>query len=787
MALKKVIAELHRRSVWQVLAAYLVFTWLLFETFELLRVGVGLPAWVEPTAAVLLIVLLPALLATASIQKGKPLPWPRVVTPGADDASEEETVAAADDRGTAPSDVAAAGRGRRPRASWTARTLLTWRNTLVGGLTAFALLALVTTVYMILRAAGIGPAGTLVAQGTLDEREPLILADFESPPELDGLATTITEGVRIDLAQSPTVRLYPQRSVGAALTRMELEPDAELGMELAREVARREAVRAVVGGAVSKIGSSYVLTAEVVSADDGSVLVSRRATARDEDDLVGAVDELSKKLRERIGEPLGSIGRAEPLERVTTADLEALEKYSSAVRAIDVEGAPDRGLALLEEAVELDPNFAMAWRKLGIALNNRGEERARIYEALEQAYENRDRLTPRERDLAVAAYSDAIGDTRQTMAAYERLLEREPDQGTALNNLGVSHLELRDLDPAIELFERYLELDTAATIPFMNLIWAHGNRGDLDAALRHVEAYPWLMHDPTAREHEAQLWASQGEYDIAEELLLKLREDESGSPYWRTQTSLELAALDAIRGKLDEAERHYRDAMDSDLERGLIRSYLVDMTRMARTTLHVKRDAPSAITVVELALRNHPLDELDPLDRPYLELAELYALAEQPGQAEALLERFDADVPEEIRTQEQRIALDRVRGAIDLARGRAEEAVETTRRADRGVCILCALPQLARAFEAAGWRDSAIATYESYIETPYTFRARDTDPWYLAAVHERLGELFEAEGEPARAAAHFERLAELWSEADERLRPRVTAARERAETLREGG
>ncbi|PWG74596.1 hypothetical protein DF186_17095, partial [Enterococcus hirae] len=64
------------------------------------------------------------------------------------------------------------------------------------------------------------------------------------------------------------------------------------------------------------------------------------------------------------------------------------------------------------------------------------------------------------------------------------------------------------MQPAIALFETALELDTTATIPFMNLIWAHGNLGDFDAAREHIEAYPWLMHDPTAREHAAQLWAS---------------------------------------------------------------------------------------------------------------------------------------------------------------------------------------------------------------------------------------------------------------------------------------
>jgi tetratricopeptide (TPR) repeat protein len=788
MALKSLINELHRRSIWQVIVGYLVFVWLLFETFEVLRVAVGLPDWVEPTAAVMLIVLFPALLATASVQRGAPARWPRITSDPPHPLHEPEPAGPAPSGSSKPAGpVAPAAPSGEPRGGGRRLTLpglLTWRNTLFGGLGAFAVLALITAVYMVLRTSGIGPAGTLVAQGTLDERERLILADFESPEDLSDLAMTITEGMRVDLVQSPTVRLHSQRAVGAALTRMELEPDATLDMDLAREVALRESVRGVVGGALNRVGSSFVITAEVVDAADGSVLVSRRVTARDEDQLVHAVDELSKKLRERIGEPLASIGRADALERVTTGDLEALRKYSSAVRAIDMEGAADRGQALLEEAVALDPSFAMAWRKLGIALNNRGEERARIYEALSQAFEHRDRLTARERDLATAAYySNATGDTRAAMAAYEALLEREPDDGTALNNLGVLHLNLRDEDEAIPLFETALQLDSTATIPFMNLIWAHGNRRDFARARAHVEAYPWLTHDPTAKEHAAQLWAARGEYEEATARLERLAADERGSPYWRTQTAVELAGIAAIEGRLEEAERRYRDAMGSNQERGLVGAALIDATRIARMELFVRDDAPSALTTLEFALRDHPLDDLEPLDRPYLELAEVYALAGRAGQARTLVERFEADVAPEIRSAEQRITLDRVLGAIALAYGDRDAALEATRRSDRGVCLLCALPQLARVFEAAGERDSAIATYERYVSRGYLFRARDTDPWHLGPIHERLGGLYAAKGEPAKAADHFARLIRLWDGADESLRRRVDEARRQAEAL----
>jgi tetratricopeptide (TPR) repeat protein len=798
MAFKKLIGELHRRSIWQVLAAYAVFSWLLFETFEMLRVAVGLPAWVEPTASVILVLLLPAFLATASIQKGRPAPWPRLTTePKSEDVPDAEALAADPLAGAAAVqttwDPAVSPRpGARPVAATTppappprrigATDLLTWRNTLLGGVGAFLLLAVFTAGYMVLRTLGIGPAGTLVAQGTLDEREQLILADFASPADMSELARAITDGLRVDLAQSPVVRLHDQRYVSAALDRMELEPDATLDLQLAREVALREAVRAVVGGEIRRVGSRYVLTGEVVAAEDGSVLVSRRATARDTDDLVGAVDELSKALRERIGEPLRSIGRADPLERVTTANLDALRRYSSAVRAIDMEGAQDRGIALLEEAVQLDADFAMAWRKLGIALSNRSEERARIVEALTQAYEKRDRLTARERDLATAAYHSTVADDLPTaIAAYENLLSREPDEGAAVNNLGVLRLEQRQYEAAIPRFERALEIDSLSTIPFMNLIWAHANTGDFEAARRHIEAYPWLAHDPTAKEHLAQLRAARGEYAEAMAALQTLRDDEVASPYWQAQTNIELAGLAAVRGRVAESERFYRDAMALNERRRLSRQYLVTAAELAQMHVWIRGAPAAAAEILDAAVAQHPLDELGPLDRPSLELAEAYALAGRARRARGLLDGFEADVAPELRGAPQRIRLDRARGAVALAEGNATAAVEAFRAADRGTCIACSQPLLAHAYEIAGQPDSAIAAYERYLSTPYLWRARD-DAWHLPRAHDRLAALYEEGGDPSMAAEHFAQLARLWDEADEELQARVERARDRAGT-----
>src|SRR5256886_3527816 len=127
---------------------------------------------------------------------------------------------------------------------------------------------------------------------------------------------------------------------------------------VAREIAQRAGIKAVVAGELRQAGPSILISAQLVSAESGEVLAIARETARDSTRILDAVDRVSKRLREKIGESLRSIRANAPLAEVTTGSLEALRKYSQAVRAEDIADF-DRGIALLEEAVATDSGFAM--------------------------------------------------------------------------------------------------------------------------------------------------------------------------------------------------------------------------------------------------------------------------------------------------------------------------------------------------------------------------------------------------------------------------------------------
>jgi Flp pilus assembly protein TadD len=369
-----------------------------------LEVLVGLPDWVLLVSALLLLVGLPMVVSTSIVEQHRA--------------------------------------GGSPQKTGVSRWL-TWRRTLIGGLLGFGGLTLITVSYMGMRAMGIGPAGTLIATGAIDERERLILADFENRTTDSTHGATVTELIRIGLSQSMAVSVLDPMHVGRILQLMERDPSQGLSETLAFEAAEREGIKAVVAGEIASVGTGYSIAARLVSVD-GEVLTAQQEAAPDDNQIVAAVDRLSLKLRERFGESLRSIRRTEPLEQVTTGSQGALRLFSQGLRAWN-QGDITRAMQLLEEAIALDTTFAMAYRKLAITLQNQLERRSRAVEAATKAFENRDRLTERERYLVTAAYHSVVtGDRDQMISAYRTVLDLHPHDHYALNNLGVIYGDLRD-------------------------------------------------------------------------------------------------------------------------------------------------------------------------------------------------------------------------------------------------------------------------------------------------------------------------------------------------------
>ncbi|HJS47973.1 MAG TPA: serine/threonine-protein kinase, partial [Gemmatimonadales bacterium] len=412
-------AALHRGRPTRVLALFGVAALAVVGTaFGLTRL-LGLPDWVWIGAAALMLLGLPVILYTGRVERRR---------------------AAASTQGTLRFKPEPAHHG------W-----FTWRRAILGGALALGGLTLLAGAYAGARALGVGPGRTLVSEGLLGGADRLVLADFANRTGDSALGPSITEALRVDLGQSRVVRLLAAREVSAARALMQVAPGSATTEAVAMEVARREGAKAVITGEVSPLGLGYVLTARVVETATGVDRVAVREAATDAAGLLPALDRLSGKLRERIGESLKSIRASAPLERVATPSLEALRLYSAGIRVFET-GDYDGALPLLEQAVVQDSLFGMAWRKLAVTLSNLGRDRSRMTTAARRAYALRDRLPPVERHLAEALYFSYVErDLDRAIAAYRAVLDFDPDEAAALNNLGL----------VLNQAERYAEAEDA--------------------------------------------------------------------------------------------------------------------------------------------------------------------------------------------------------------------------------------------------------------------------------------------------------------------------------------
>ncbi len=329
---------IRQRSVWQVLAIYVGGAFVALQAVEQVVESAGLPDWARASSPALLILFLPIVMVTAAIQ-------------GRTSSRSEEPKG---ELGESPTEASASARPLGGSHRW-----FTWRNAAITGIGGFLMLAVATVGYLVLRAAGSGPAGTLEAQGAIEEGATVVLADFESA-DLE-LGAVVTNALRIDLLQSTFLDLVQQTEVSSGLERMELESGATVTSDVARELAIRDGYAAVVEGEIGAAGDGYVLTARIVGGEDWSSLAAFRSTARSEEDLIDAIEDLSRDIRDKSGESLPSVHGGRPLRAVTTASLPALRAFT---RGADLWIVGDREGATeaFERAIAFDPDFVMAYR-----------------------------------------------------------------------------------------------------------------------------------------------------------------------------------------------------------------------------------------------------------------------------------------------------------------------------------------------------------------------------------------------------------------------------------------
>ena len=668
----------------------------------------------------------------------------------------------------------------------------TWRRVRLGAMSVLGAFAGVVAVIMILRGFGIGPVGSLLAAGELEDRGRLIVTDFPSPDS--SLGTLVNEAVRTNLGQSRVFSIMPPVAIAAALQRMERPPSSPLTFEVARDIAQREGVMAIVDGAVRAVGGGYILSLRLVSTDSVKELAAFQETADSPREILQAIDKLTRKLRGKIGESLREVRQSPPLEKVTTPSLDALRIYAEASRAIDMGGSPLEAAERLREAVRIDTAFAMAYRKLGVALSNSGLPRSSVDSALEAAYRYRDRLTERERLLAEGTYFQLSTrrDRRRAIRAYEQLLALDPNETGAANNLGTILSGMREFARAESVFKSRIATGRATSQQYTNLVGALFNGGKVAEAERianeYAQRFPTTAPATTMR---VNFLYERGQLDSLKAYLEMMSKHPNGIVRINGFSGLTNYAL--LRGRIDETWRLNTQAqrVQQEIAPGQPPNPLVDSLQRSWVDLIVFEDTARAVARVESMLRTVDLRTMPFERRPYLGMAQFFAHAGLPARARSMVEQDRAEAPDSTYLRVSEPGRRATLGIIAMAERRYPEALRELWRADttfdgpEGNCAVCLYDDIGWVWSkmaTPGAADSAIFYFERFLAAPQ-FGRQNFDALLKPPILKKLGELYESKGDVPNAARQYREFIALWERADPKLQEKVSEVRFRLSRL----
>jgi len=262
----------------------------------------------------------------------------------------------------------------------------------------------------------------------LTDKDTIVLADFlntTGDPVFDG---TLRQGMAVQLEQSPFLSLISEERILRTLSLMGQSSDARLTPELAHEVCERTASAAVLDGSIASLGSQYVLGLRAKDCRTGDILDEEQVEVARKEDVLNALTEIASKFRMRVGESLATVEKHDtPLAEATTPSLEALKAYSMGWKVTASQGG-DTAVPFFKHAVEIDPQFAIAYASLGLMYGSMGETGLGT-ENIKRAYQLRDRVSDNEKFFITAYYDGrATGNQKkaqQTCEAWAQAYPRE--------------------------------------------------------------------------------------------------------------------------------------------------------------------------------------------------------------------------------------------------------------------------------------------------------------------------------------------------------------------------
>ena len=355
----------------------------------------------------------------------------------------------------------------------------------------------------------------------MSERDAILVTDFvntTTDPVFDG---TLKKAVSVDLGQSPYLNVFPERKIRQTLQYMGRPEDDRITTDVGREICQRDGIKAMLNGSIASLGSQYVITLDAVNAKTGESLAQEQSQADSKEDVLNSLHHASSNLRRKLGESLASLQKYDkPLSEATTSSLDALKALTLADMKHQT-GDEFAARPLYQRAVDLDPNFAMAYARLGVVYSNLGQSEL-AEQNRQKAFELRDRASEHEKLYIMSHYYADSGQLEKGITALELYKQTYPRDTIPYTNVSGIYLRLGQFENALSNARQAVEADPDSASGYANLANSYQALNRLDEARAtlsqaisrglggsgfHIQlaSIAWLQNDSAEMERQLQL------------------------------------------------------------------------------------------------------------------------------------------------------------------------------------------------------------------------------------------------------------------------------------------